>query len=645
MAGRINEVDIERVRDASRIDTVIGEYVTLKPAGSGALKGLCPFHDEKTPSFTVRPAQGRYHCFGCQQGGDVFRFLMELEHLTFVEAVQRLAEKAGVAITMSDAGSSVAVDRGSRQRLFAANRAAAEFYQAQLSTPGAAAAVQYLAERGFDVETAIGFGCGYAPDGWDQLTKHLLGQGFTVTELEKAGLVRRGSNGPIDFFRRRLTWALKEATGEVVGFGARRLYADDRFEAKYLNTAETVLYRKSSLLYGLDLAKKEIARHRRVVVVEGYTDVMAMHVAGVTTAVASCGTAFGEEHISVLRRYLLDSEASLRGEVIYTFDGDSAGQKAALKAFNSDQRFAANTFVSIAPDGMDPCELRQAKGDAALRDLVARRKPLFEFAISETLKNYDLESAEGRVAAAAETIPMVARIKQAFLREDYIRVLAGMLGSEPEAIAGRVRRTVAAQAGSGAGPGRRDGHRNHPPADSAPAEPPSGPAGSEQVLPRARDPRLMAERESLKLVLQQPRLMVVGYRQVERSWYSDEAYGRVHDAIDKLGGPAAVLSSSVSNWIDAVAGELPEGPLRGLVSELAVEQLSFRSGDEVGYAGAMLASLGERAQSVRESELRSALRRAESTGDAERSHELLLELQDVSEYRRKLRERAAGGTG
>ena len=205
-------------------------------------------------------------------------------------------------------------------------------------------------------------------------------QGFSFEELKRAGLAGEGNRGPIDRFHRRLLWAIHDAAGDVVGFGARRLYDDDRLEAKYINTSETPLYKKSQLLYGLDLAKKEIARQRQVVVVEGYTDVMAMHLAGGTTAVASCGTAFGDEHISVLRRYLADNEI-IRGQVIYTFDGDSAGQKAALKAFDSDQRFAANTFVAVAPDGMDPCELRQARGDGAVRELVAGRRPLFEFAV------------------------------------------------------------------------------------------------------------------------------------------------------------------------------------------------------------------------------------------------------------------------
>ena len=445
VAGRISEADKERVRDANRIEQVVGEYVALRNAGGGNLKGLCPFHDEKTPSFQVSPARGYYHCFGCDKGGDVFAFLQELEHLTFMETVQRLAERANITLTIMEGGTSTRSERGTRPRLLAANKAAAEFYAAQLLTEQAGVAQAFLADRGFDLAAAAHFGCGYAPDGWDKLVKALTAQGFSLDELYRAGLARQGQRGPIDQFHRRLLWAIRDAAGDVVGFGARRLFDDDRLEAKYINTAETPLYKKSQVLFGLDLAKRDISRQRKAVVVEGYTDVMAMHLAGVSTAVASCGTAFGDEHISVLRRYLLDSEV-IRGEVIYTFDGDSAGQKAAIKAFDSDQKFAAHTYVAVAPAGMDPCELRQAKGDEAVKALVESRTPLFAFAIQTTLKEYNLDTAEGQVAATAATIPLVARIKESTLRSEYVRQLAGWLGTDLDPIRQRVREFEAAEA-------------------------------------------------------------------------------------------------------------------------------------------------------------------------------------------------------
>ncbi|GGM06271.1 DNA primase [Nakamurella endophytica] len=641
MAGRISETDLGRVREANRIDQVVAEYVALRPVGGGNLKGLCPFHDEKTPSFQVSPNRsgGRYHCFGCDQGGDVFEFVMQMEHLEFMEAVHRLADRAGVHLTLVQGGSSTREERGTRSRLIAANRAAAEFYVAQLRTDAAGPARAYLAERGFDDAAAAHFGCGYAPAGWDALTTALTAQGFSLQELEKAGLSRAGERGHIDRFHRRLLWPIRDASGDVVGFGARRLYDDDRIEAKYVNTAETVLYRKSQVLFGLDLAKRDIGRQRRAVVVEGYTDVMAMHLAGITTAVASCGTAFGDEHISVLRRYLADGDL-VPGEVVYTFDGDAAGQKAALKAFDSDQRFAARTFVCIAPDGMDPCELRQSGGDAALRELLDRKQPLFAFAIRERLGHFDLDTAEGRVAAAAATVPIVAGIKDQRLRDEYARQLAGWLGADHTDIAGRVR-----SAARGTAP---DAPRS--PSRPATRPAPARPAGAEPAgrpvragLPRADDLRLLPERELLKMALQQPALLALGYRQVDARSFAGEAYRRVHEAVTAAGGPAAALGQGVAAWITAVSGELPTGPLRTLVSELAVEPVNTRSEPDARYAGAILAKLAERVAAADERDIRSELQRAEASGDQERARLLAADLMSVSAYRRALAERANGG--
>ncbi len=675
MAGRISEADRERVRDASRIEQVVGEYVALRSAGGGNLKGLCPFHDEKTPSFQVSPARGYYHCFGCGKGGDVFAFLSELEHLSFVESVQQLADRAGIALALMEGGSSTRAERGTRSRLLAANKAADEFYAAQLRSDGGQAARRFLADRGFDLAAAAHFGCGYAPDGWDALVKALTGQGFSLDELYRAGLARQGQRGAIDQFHRRLLWAIKDAAGDIVGFGARRLFDDDRLEAKYVNTADTPLYRKSQVLFGLDLAKRDIARQRRAIVVEGYTDVMAMHLAGVTTAVASCGTAFGAEHISVLRRYLLDASPHgagaevIRGEVVYTFDGDSAGQKAALKAFDADQRFAANTSVAIAPDGMDPCELRQAKGDESVRALVESRRPLFAFAIQTSLAQHDLETAEGRVAAMNATVPLVARIKEETLRDEYTRQLAGWLGAELAPIRSRVQRQLAADRHSQARadrPDRPDRHRppdgaaQRPvavasadgPADRAAAEPTEGAPGAPDVTsaapaaaaierPDPRDRVSFAERETLKLVLQQPDLVAAGYDQVRAEAFTQPAYAAVHSAVESAGGPPTTGSGVA--WVESVAERLPAGPLRSLVSELAVEPPRQRA-DAVDerYAGAILARMAERVAAADERALRSQLQRAEAGGDSARVRELAGDLVAVATYRRALADRARG---
>ncbi|EUA48842.1 DNA primase [Mycobacteroides abscessus 21] len=362
MAGRIPDRDIAAIRERTRIEDIVGDYVQLKRAGADSLKGLCPFHDEKSPSFHVRPNHGHFHCFGCGEGGDAYTFIQKIEHITFVEAVERLADRIGYTINYEGGGTAAQRDRGTRARLVAANAAAQEFYAAALDSPEAAPARQYLTERNFDGAAAKQYGCGFAPSGWDTLTKHLMRKGFEFKELEAAGLSREGRRGPMDRFHRRLLWPIRASSGEVIGFGARKIFDDDTMPGKYVNTPETMLYKKSSVLFGLDLAKRDIAKGHQAVVVEGYTDVMAMHLAGVTTAVASCGTAFGDEHLSMLRRLMMD-DSYFRGELIYVFDGDAAGQAAALKAFEGEQNLAGQSFVAVAPDGMDPCDLRLKSGE------------------------------------------------------------------------------------------------------------------------------------------------------------------------------------------------------------------------------------------------------------------------------------------
>lgn len=422
MVGRIPDRDIAAIRERVCIEEVVGDYVQLRRAGADSLKGLCPFHNEKSPSFHVRPNHGHFHCFGCSEGGDVYAFIQKIEHVSFVEAVEMLADRIGHTINYFGTATSVQRDRGSRSRLIAANAAAAAFYAAALESDEAAPARQYLMERNFDANAARHFGCGFAPSGWDSLTKYLISKGFEFTELEAAGLSRQGRRGPMDRFHRRLLWPILTLAGEVIGFGARRLFDDDPMEAKYVNTPETLLYKKSSVMFGIDLAKRDIVKGHQAVVVEGYTDVMAMHLAGVTTAVASCGTAFGDEHLAMLRRLIMDDNW-YRGELIFVFDGDAAGQAAALKAFDGDQQVAGKSFVAVAADGMDPCDLRLSSGDQALRDLVACRKPMFEFAIRSLIPDGMVldDDPQAKVDALRRSVPLVARIRDYALRDEYAR--------------------------------------------------------------------------------------------------------------------------------------------------------------------------------------------------------------------------------
>ena len=440
MAGLIREEDIAQVRERADLAEIVGQYVTLKSAGGGALKGLCPFHDEKAPSFHVRPGKG-FHCFGCGEGGDVISFLMKHDGLAFNQAVEYLADKAGIQLRYTEGDDRPRRDRVPRARLIEAHRRAQEWYAELLAGPDAMQARTFLAERGFDREAAETFGLGFAPRDGDALYKRLRQQGFTDEELVTGGLCAVGQRSHYDRFRGRLVWPIRETSGETIGFGARRIFDDDRIDAKYLNTPETPIYKKSHVLYGIDLARREIARTSQAVVVEGYTDVMACHLAGVQTAVASCGTAFGEDHGRVLRRLLHDHE-EFRGEIIFTFDGDEAGQKAALKAFGGDQQFVAQTYVSVDPDGLDPCDLRVRSGDAAVRELVARRIPLYRFVLSNVVSRYDLDRADGRVDALREAARLVSSVRDRSKVEAFARELAGMVGVEIEEARAEVRRAT-----------------------------------------------------------------------------------------------------------------------------------------------------------------------------------------------------------
>lgn len=600
MTGRIRDEDVALVREKARIDEIVRDYVALKPAGGGSLKGLCPFHDERSPSFHVTPSRGMYYCFGCQEGGDVITFVQKLDHLTFAESVEKLAGRTGVTLRYVEGGAGVNRQQGQRTRLVEANRVAEEYFVAQLTSPEAAPARAFLTERGFDAAVAEDFRLGFAPKSWDSLTTHLRQKGFTDAELLAAGLVSQGNRGVYDRFRGRLIWPIRDLAGDVIGFGARKLLEDDD-GPKYLNTPETPLYKKSQVLYGIDRARKEISKQQRVVVVEGYTDVMACQLAGVPVAVATCGTAFGGDHIKVLRRLLMDDDR-MRGEVVFTFDGDAAGQRAALKAFDDDQRFVAQTFVAVEPHGLDPCDLRQQHGDAAVRSLVDHRVPLFEFAIRSTLAAYDLESAEGRVAALRDAAPIVAKIKDPALRPEYSRRLAGWLGMDPAA----VNRAVGGGAASAPPPRRPD----------------------------ARDPMLAVQREALKCALQEPVLVSAWYASVEPEAYPDPTLRAVHEAIAAAGGPRPELVGLP--WVDAVLAACPDDDVRGRVRGLAVEPLPVAHGADARYATSVIARLLEMDAARRIGELRGRLQRLEE-GTPEQAG-AFADLMALEAYRRDLRE-------
>ncbi len=636
MAGRISDRDIAAIRERARIEDVVGDYVQLRRAGADSLKGLCPFHNEKSPSFHVRPNHGHFHCFGCGEGGDVYAFVQKIEHVTFVEAVELLADRVGHTISYTGPATSVQRDRGSRSRLVAANAAAAEFYAAALESDEAAPARRYLEERNFDAAAARHFGCGFAPSGWDSLTKHLQRKGFEFKELEAAGLSREGRRGPMDRFHRRLLWPIRTAAGEVIGFGARRLFDDDPMEAKYINTPETVLYKKSAVMFGIDLAKRDIAKGHQAVVVEGYTDVMAMHLAGVTTAVASCGTAFGDEHLAMLRRLMMD-DSFFRGELIYVFDGDAAGRAAALKAFGGEQNLAGQSFVAVAPDGMDPCDLRLKSGDAALRDLVARRTPLFEFAIRTTLAEMDLDSAEGRVAALRQCVPMVSQIKDPTLRDEYARQLAGWVGWDDVAQVIERVRTEAKKSRSPA----RGGPGSEPPRRAERQPGPTTRAEPAAARPDPRDPILWPQRLALKSALQYPALAGPVFDTLTVESFTHPGYAAVRAAIEAAGGTSCGLTGA--EWIEAVRQQTTSALTAGLINELGVEPIPTEDDEKLPrYIAGVLARLQEVWMGRQIAEVKSKLQRMSPIEQGDEYHALFGDLVAMEAYRRSLLEQASG---
>ena len=613
MAGRIRQADIDEVKARVNIADVVGERVALKPAGVGSMKGLCPFHDERSPSFHVRPQVGYYHCFGCGESGDVYSFLRAMDHVSFTEAVERMAARVGYTLHYEDGGA--APETTGRSRLYAANAAAAEYFRAQLMSPEADPARRFLGDRGFDAGAAAHFGVGYAPKGWSSLMDHLLGQKFSRDELVQAGLVSQGQRGVYDRFRGRVVWPIRDVTGQVIGFGARKLYDDDQ-GPKYLNTPETPIYKKAQVLYGLDLAKRDISREHRVVVVEGYTDVMACHLAGITTAIASCGTAFGSDHITVLRRVMGDDNAS--GEVVFTFDPDAAGQKAALRAFADEKRFAAQTYVAVAPEGLDPCDLRLQRGDGAVRALMDTKAPMFEFVIDQRLKDYDLSSVEGRAGALRAAAPIVADIRDPALRPGYVRVLARRLGLDIPEVQSAVER--AARGADRAE--RRETTRGG--ATEAPA--PVAVSVTMAQLPNTRDVAL--ERGAMMAFLQ------YGHR-IEPDLFLralQTPFG--HPALEAVRSTLASTDLSQPGWAVAAVEAVRE-PFRTLAAELLTAEFPARNEEgAVASANDLARGLLVRELQREKDELLRGIQRVPA--DSEEGRRLRLRLRELDADRQRL---------
>ena len=610
MAGRIREDDINAVRDRARIDEVVRETVTLKAAGGGSYKGLCPFHDERTPSFHVTPSKNLYHCFSCGEGGDVITFVRKVDALSFTEAVEKLAAKYNIQLRYEEgSGGANAPQKGQRTRLMEAHNIAAAFYQEQLASAAAQHARDFLTQRGFESDSWRTFGVGYSPAGWDALSNHLRSKGFTAEELIAGGLAVAGQRGAYDRFRDRVMWPIRDAGGDVIGFGARKLTEADQ-GPKYLNTPETPIYKKSQVLYGLDLARREMAKNHQAVIVEGYTDVMACHLSGITTAVATCGTAFGGEHVKVLRRILMDDESN-NAEVVFTFDGDAAGRKAALKAFSEDQKFVASTFVAVESHGLDPCDLRIQQGPEAVRELIKSRVPLFEFVIRSTISDFDLATAEGRVGAMRAVTPVLAGIKDPVLRPEYVRTVAGWLGMDETALRSEVN---------------KGGRSTSTPPTATTNRPVESGAAS-------------IERTALKCVLQAPAQVGEWFGSLEASLFTIPAAAAVFTACYEAGDP--LTFDTPASWLQAVLDAAPNDEVKSKVRELAVDPLPVDQPDE-RYVQAVLARILEMDASRRITELKAVLQRSSIDGDSEEQNQILADLLALEQYRRDMREYSVG---
>ena len=421
MAGRIRQEDVEAVRERTDIVKLVSGYLTLRKAGHDSFVGLCPFHTEKTGSFSVSPSKGVYHCFGCGAGGDAIRFLRDLEHLDFVEAVERLAKEAGIQLRYE--GESAADRRAAsrRQALQAANEETFGLYH-RLLLEGREGqdARTYLAERGIDQDTIVEFEIGYAPRYPDFLLRR-LGRRLSPELLIEAGLALRDNEGAVrDRFRGRITFPVRDLSGRAVGIGARVLPGDRDDGPKYLNSPETPVYRKAEVLYNLQRAKPAVSRSGEIVVTEGYTDVIALAQAGVDTAVATCGTALGEGHFRLASRFAQ--------RMVLAFDSDEAGARAAERAYRFLEQYALQPVVLILPEGLDPADFVRRHGGDAFRELAARAEPLIGYMLRRTVGRADLSTIEGQSRAVSEALPILTGLSDPVRQREYAHVLADHAG-------------------------------------------------------------------------------------------------------------------------------------------------------------------------------------------------------------------------
>ena len=629
----------EALRDRLDLVDVIGGYVQLKRASANSYKGLCPFHPDKNPSMTVTPHMGLWQCWSCGAKGDVFGFVMQIENIDFPAALELLAAKTGFQLEYEE-GRGPAKEANNRPRILAINQAAAEFFQAQLPTDEAKPARDNLLERGFDRDAATKFGVGYSPDSFNALTNHLKAMGFTDQELLDSTLVRKSekTGGVYDFYRGRLMWPIRDQGGAVIGFGARKLLETDQ-GPKYYNSSDSPVYHKNKVLYGIDLAKAPIGKKKQVVVVEGYTDVMACHLAGVDTAIATCGTAFTEEHVNIINR-LLAGGTEGTAEVIFCFDPDEAGQKAAMRAWEQSGQFKAQTYVAVGPEGLDPCDLRSRKGDEAVQAMIAGRKPIYEFMVRQYIDKFDLGNVAGRVSAAKAAAPVLAAIRDVTSRSAYERELSSWVSLDPQEIHSFVEEAIRSKAKAGVAALSRGSVGQSATSAASDDVPMDAPTSAQRSFPPINlgDPMTRVERQVLEVIVQVPEC------------YSANALARIlgigfaHPAHNAIGQAIARVETERAGaphdhaWIERLK-ELVVPELHDAISQIAVQPLPANSEEELArYGQGVIIGALDRSLNVEKQELLAELRRTDAQAAPERFGEINRRLVAIEADRRALRE-------
>lgn len=597
--ARIHQDDVEAVRERTDIVGLVQQYVGLKKSGR-AFAGLCPFHTEKTASFTVDPAKQVYYCFGCNAGGNAFHFLMGVESLTFPESVERLAKQAGITLRYEGLSPGDRKAASRRQSLFRANSRAAELYhQFLVENREAEEARRYLDARGVSKETAVEFGIGYAPRYPDFLLRRLARE-FSPEILIAAGLALKDASGGVrDRFRARVTFPVLDLAGQAVGFGARLLTGEG---PKYLNSPETPVYRKGEMLYNLHRAKASVTGSGRAYVVEGYTDVIALHQDGVPTGVATCGTALSEGHLRLLSRFAR--------QAVLAFDSDEAGARAAERAYGFMAQHPVEVLVLVLPEGLDPADFVKARGATAFQEMAEEAVPLVEYMIRRSLRAQDLRSPEGQARAVRETLPIVAGLDDSVLRSQYAGVLAELVGVKVDEVLRELERSPRAES--------REAGR--------PQE-----VGKLGEVREVRAPTREVEKEALKLLMQFPDLAGNRLEALDDEHFTTETHRKV----------LAVLRESTGRPPAEVIGRLQEERMARLFAELTVEPVKGEVGRE--YTERVFSRLEEFFLTRRIDTMKKRLERLNPLTESISFDSLYEELIALEGERRKVRARAGEG--